>query len=45
MKAVRFWIEICKRLVDAWDIVSTDLGYSPFANKQKDAQIKPEVKK
>lgn len=45
MKALRFWIEIAKHLLNAWDTVSADLGYSPFTNGKKNAQTSAEVKK
>tara|TARA_B100000780_G_scaffold259155_1_gene209988 strand:+ start:851 stop:988 length:138 start_codon:yes stop_codon:yes gene_type:complete len=34
MKAVRFWIELAKHILDGWNTVSADLGYTPFDNKQ-----------
>ena len=44
MKALRFWIEIAKHMLNAWDTVSADLGYSPFTNGKKNAQAQPKVK-
>jgi len=44
MKALRFWIEIAKHVLNAWDTVSTDMGYTPFANKQTKVSPKPTVK-
>lgn len=44
MKALRFWIEIAKHVLNAWDTVSADMGYSPFANKQAKTSPKPTVK-
>jgi len=45
MKALKFWVEIFKKLIDAWDTVSTDLGYTPFANKQTKNSPESSIKK
>ena len=45
MKALRFWIEIAKHMLNVWDTVSTDLGYSPFTNGKKNAQTQPKIEK
>jgi hypothetical protein len=45
MKALRFWIEIAKHMLNAWDTVSADLGYSPFANGKKNAQTPTKTEK
>jgi hypothetical protein len=45
MKALRFWIEIAKHMLNAWDTVSADLGYSPFTNGKKNAQTQPKTEK
>jgi hypothetical protein len=44
MKALKFWVELFKRLIDAWDTVSTDMGYTPFANKQEKVSPKSDIK-
>jgi hypothetical protein len=44
MKALRFWIEIAKHVLNAWDTVSADMGYSPFTNGKKNAQTTAKVK-
>ena len=45
MKAIRFWIELAKHLLDGWNTVSTDLGYTPFDNKQTKNKANTEDKK
>jgi hypothetical protein len=45
MKALRFWIEIAKQVLNAWDTVSTEMGYTPFANKQTKVSSKSDIKK
>ena len=45
MKAIRFWIELAKHMLDGWNTVSNDLGYTPFDNKQTKNKVNPEDKK
>jgi hypothetical protein len=40
MKAIRFWLEIAKRFLGIWDETTQEMGYTPFAPKQKAKEVK-----
>ena len=45
MKALRFWIEIAKHMINGWDTISSDMDYSPFTDRKTKNKINTEVKK